>query len=298
MMTRNTILLLGVLVVLLVIAVLVLQKPGERSSLGEPGEALAAIDSLSVDKIKIKAPSGSVVLQKRGVEWYLQEPIAYRADQAAVASLIHDSKTLEVKNVVSNKPEKHAVFQVDSTGTQVRIFEKGVEKTGFVIGKAASGYSEMYARRSGSNDVLLASGASAFVFSKAVKDWRDKSIVTTPRDNIKEVRFQYGDTTLVLAFRDSVWRIGIDAAQDEVVNNLLTTLSNVQADDFVDTLIARPPKLAAQISYAGTHLNFFFIKQGEKYLVQSTVSPQWFEMQSWRANEILKRKKDLLKSGH
>jgi hypothetical protein len=295
-MTRNTVLLLGVLVVLLIIAVLVMQKPGERSSSGETSVALAPIDSVAVDKIEIKTPVSSVVLQKNGVEWYLQEPISYRADQSTVAAFLHDSKSLEVKNVVSNKPEKHSVFQVDSTGTRVKIFEKGMEKIAFVVGKPASSYSEMYARRSGSNDVIIVSGPSAYVFSRPVKDWRDKTIFSTSRDNIKEVRYQYGDTTFVLAFKDSIWMIGNETAQAEAVSNLLSSLSSVQADDFVDTLVSRPPKLTAQIVYAGTQLNFFFVKQGEKYLVQSSASPQWFEMPSWRANDILKRKQDLKKS--
>jgi hypothetical protein len=294
-MTRNTVLLVGLLIVLLIIAVLVMQKPGERSSSGETGVALAPFDSVAVDKIEIKTPSTTVVLQKNGVEWYLQEPISYRADQSTVAAFLHDSKSLEVKNVVSNKPEKHSVFQVDSTGIMVKIYEKGTEKTSFVVGKATTSYTEMYARRSRSNDVVIVSGASAFVFSRAVKDWRDKTIFTTSRDNIKEVHYQYGDTTFVLTYKDSAWTIGKDSIQESVVNNLISSLSNVQADSFVDTLAQRPPKITAQIAYAGTQLNFFFVKQGEKYLVQSSSSPQWFEMQGWRANEILKRKPDLKK---
>ena len=294
-MTRNTILLSGLLVVLLIVAVLVMQKPGERSSSGETGVVFAPIDSLAVDRIEIKGLGNSLILQKKGVEWYLQSPVTYRADQSAVARCLHDTKILEVKNVVSNKPEKHSMFQVDSMGTLITIFEKGAEKVAFVLGKPTSTYSEMYARRSGSNDVLILSGASPSVFSRPAKEWRDKTILSTVRDLIKEIRYQYGDTTFVLAFKDSAWTIGKDSTQESVVNNLLSSLSNVQADDFIDTLMQRPPKITAQIAYAGTQLSFFFLKQGEKYLVQSSASPQWFEMLSWRANEILKRKQDLKK---
>lgn len=296
-MTRNTVLLVGLLVVLLVIAVLVMQKPGERSSSGDTGITLALFDSLAVDKIEIKSPSSSVLLQKKGVDWYIQEPISYRADQSAVAGFLHESRSLEVKDVVSNKPEKFQVFQVDSSGTRVKIYEKGAEKVSFIAGKPTSSYTEMYARRSGSNDVNIVSGGSPSLFSRPVKDWRDKTILAVPRDNIKEIRYQYGDTTFVMSYKDSAWTIGKDSTQESVVNSLLSSLSNVQADDFVDTLVQHPPKITAQISYSGAQLNFFFVKQGEKYLVQSSTSPQWFEMLSWRANEILKRKQDLKKPG-
>lgn len=295
-MTRKTLLLAGLLAVLLIVAVLVMQKPGERSSSGTTGVALAVIDSLAVDKIELRTAASSVVLQKNGVEWYIQEPVSYRADQSTVAAFLHDSKSMEVTNVVSNKPEKHSVFQVDSTGTQVRIFEKGAEKASFIVGKPTTSYSEIYARRSGSDEVLLVTGGSAYNFSRPVKEWRDKTIFSTARDNIKEVHYQYGDTSFVLAFKDSAWFIGKDSTQESVVNNLMSSLSSVQADDFVDTLMQRPPKITAQVAYAGIQLNFFFVKQGEKYLVQSSTSPQWFEMLNWRANEILKRKQDIRKS--
>jgi hypothetical protein len=66
----------------------------------------------------------------------------------------------------------------------------------------------------------------------------------------------------------------------------------------VDTLVSKPPKITAQISYGGAQLNFAYLKDGDKYLVQSSNSPQWFEVQSWRANQVMKRKKDLVKSGN
>jgi hypothetical protein len=297
-MTRNTYVLLAILVVLVIVAYLVMQKPGERSSTGESSQVFAAVDSLAVDRIEIKSPGSDVVLQKKGVEWFLTVPVCYKADQSNVAMLIHDCKNLEVKNVVSDKPEKHSVFQVDSTGTRVTLFEKGAEKSSFILGKAGSSYSEMYARRSTSNDVDLVSGGSSYVFSRSVKEWRDRTILSMSRDNIKEVRYQYGDTTFVLALRDSSWIIEKDSTQSEVVSNLLSTLSNFQADDFVDTLITRPPKPTTQISCSGTQLTFFYVKQGDKYLVQCSTSPQWFEVQSWRASQILKHKKDIVKSSH
>jgi hypothetical protein len=295
-MTRNTYALLGVLGVLVILAYLVMQKPGERSSSGESGEALVSVDSLAVDRIEIKSPTVDVVLQKKGVEWFVELPVSYKADQSNVAAVIHSSKTLQVSNIISNKPDKHSVFQVDSTGTLVKMFQNGAEKASFILGKSGSSFSELYARQTASNDVALVNGASSYVFSRPVKDWRDRTILSTPRERIKEIRYQYGDTTFSLAFKDSAWTIGKDSTQEGVVIGLLSSLSNIVTDDFVDTLATRPTKPTAQISFAGTQLTFFYVKGSEKYLVQSSASPQWFEMQSWHANQLLMRKKDILKS--
>jgi len=294
-MNRNTFRLLGLLAALVVIAYLVMQKPGEKSSTGENGEHFAFVDSLAVDKVEISSPTSHVVLLKKGVEWFVDRPVSYRADQGNVAQLIHETKLLEVKNTVSSKPEKHSVFQVDSTGTYVTIYEKGAEKTSFIIGKMGGSYLESYGRRASSNDVVLISGGSPMTFNKAVKEWRDRTIAAPARETIKDVRYQYGDTVFVLAYKDSAWMVGKDSTQDWVVNNLISTLTNVQADDFIDSPSARSSKPSAQVTFAGTQITFFYVKEGDKYLVQCSTTPQLFEMQSWRASQILKRKNDIIR---
>ncbi len=294
-MNKNTLTLLGILLVLVVVAVLVMQKPGERSVTAAAGERLFQIDSLAVDKIELSSPTSSVVLEKKGVEWYLQQPISYRADQNNVAQLIQQVKEMQMRSTVSSNPEKQNLFQVDSTGTQVKMYERGTEKAAFVLGKSGSSFNEIYLRKAHSNDVVLAGGAMSYVFNRTVKEWRDKTIAQAPRDNIKEVTYQYGDTVFTLAFKDSAWVIGKDSTQQWVVDNILSSLSNFQADDFIDTPPLTLPKVTAVVTYAGVQLTFHYQKEGEKYLVRASTSPQWFEVSSWRANQVLKRKKEIVK---
>jgi Domain of unknown function (DUF4340) len=251
-----------------------------------------AVDSSSVDKIEIKSPSFSIILEKRGADWFVVKPNDYKADQANVCRIIHQIKDLEVKSIVSSKPEKHAVFQVDQTGTQVTVYEKGVEKSAFILGKMAASYSESYARRSNSNDVFIVEGVSSYMFDRPVKDWRDKTIMTAAIESIKEVRYQYGDTTFSLAFGDSLWFVGKDKARQSVSESIISSLSNLQADDFIDSTIT--PKISAMIAYGGAQLRFSFDKTLNKYYVQSSRSPQWFVLEQWKANQILKRKKDII----
>jgi hypothetical protein len=293
-MKRNTYVLAGLFVVLLIIAFLVMQKPGERSATSASSGFLCTVDSLSIDKIEIKAPSSSLVLEKRGVEWFVAKPVNYKADQASVGIIIHQIKNLEIKNIVSDKPDKFAVFQVDQTGIQVMVFEKGAEKVAFIVGKMAGSYTESYARKVNSNDVLIVEGASSYMFDRPVKEWRDKTIFTTPKESLKDIRYQYGDTTFNLTNGDSVWYVGKDKAQQSVVDGILSSLSNLQADDFIDSTVS--PKGMAMIAYGGFQLRFSYDKTVNKYYVQSSTSQQWFVLEQWKANQILKRKKDIIES--
>jgi len=291
-MKRNTFILAGLFVILLIIAFLVLQKPGEQSVTSVSAGLLFTVDSISVDKLEIRTPAFSLVLEKRGIEWFVAQPVNYKADQANIGKIIHQIKNLEIKNIVSNKPEKQSVFQVDQTGTQVTVYEKGTEKASFILGKMAASYSESYVRRLNSNDVFIIEGASSYLFNRPIKDWRDKTILTTPKENIKEVRYQYGDTTFNITFSDSAWFAGKDKAQQSVAEGILSSLSNLQADDFIDSTVS--PKLTAMITYAGTQLRFSFDKIVNKYYVQSSGSSQWFVLEPWKANQILKRKKEIV----
>jgi hypothetical protein len=293
-MKKNTYILIGLFVCLLIIAFLVLQKPGERSANSASTGLMFTVDSLLVDKVEIKTSASSIALEKHGVEWFVTKPIDYKADQANIAQIIHQIKNLEVKSIVSSKPEKYSVFQVDQNGTQVMVYEKGVEKAAFVLGKMAASYSESYARRLKSDEVLLVEGASSYTFNRPIKDWRDKTILTTPKENIKEVQYQYGDTTFKITSSDSAWFVGKDKAQQSVVEGILSSISNLQADDFIDSTVS--PKVIAMMAYAGAQLRFSFNKPMNKYYVQSSNSPQWFVLEQWKANQILKRKKEIVES--
>lgn len=305
-MSRN-ILLLGVFGVLLIIAYLVLQKPGEFSSSGESTGRLFEIDSLAVDRIEIKTAALDLLLEKKGVEWFVERPLSDKADPAAVANAIHEARTLDVSGIVSSNPEKHPVFQVDSSGTAVTVYEKGSAKASFVVGKVSPSFTDTYVRsttlrvdrlveQASSNDVSSVTGTFGYVFNRALREWRNKTIFTVPQESIKEVKFQFGDTTFTLVHKDTLWMVGKEAADMSVTQSLLGSLSTVTVDDFVDSTLSPFPKITVQISYAGQQIRFAFSKTLSKYHVQTSASPRWYVMEQWRTNSLLKRKNELIKS--
>lgn len=293
-MKNKRLLTLGLTFVLLVVvALVVMQKPGERSVGPGEGTPLFAIDSAAVTKVEIISPHHHLVLVKQGVEWYLQEPISYRADQMSVTSMIGQLGSVRSKGVVSSNPDKRGMFQVDSAGTVVTLYSSGEASVPLIVGKMGSSYTETYVRLPASNDVHLVNTPLAFLSSRTVNEWRDKTILKIPREEIRTVHFQYGDTTFSLVFRDSLWSVGGVRADDGTVSGLVSSLSDVQADDFLDTLSSKPPAIKAIITYAEKEIRFYEGRQPDTYRVQASTSSQWFEMKSWRAGQILKRKEEL-----
>ena len=295
-MKRSWIFQIGILVILAIAAYIVLRQPGEVSTTGSLEHMLVNYDSSAVDKLEIQSPTASITLEKEAGGWMITAPLKYRADAATVTSAIGTGRKIELTRIVSSNPEKRKLFQVDSTGTQVTVYEKGAKKSAFTIGKMGTTYTETYVRADGSNDVYIAKGFLSAIFNRPVKDWRDKTIFKTDQSLMRSVRFQYGDTVFVLAFQDTVWRIGNDTTVFSTVKSLLGALSNLQADEFIDTTVVLTTPPAASIETGGTQLRFYATKESGKYLVQASSSPQWFEVQSWKASQVLKRKKDFLPS--
>ena len=293
-MKKNIYVLVGIFVLLVGVAYLLMNRPGENDIAVGNSQFLLNIDSLAVDKIEITSVNGKVAMEKKGGEWFLDEPVAYRANQASVTGVIHQAKNLAVKEIVSSNPDKRSIFQVDSTGTLVKIFQNGQEHSAFVVGKPTQSYSETYVRRDGSNDVVIVEGAVSFSFSKPAKDWRDKTVLNIPKENIKTISYQYTGENFALTLHDSVWMVGSAQAKATEVNSLLSSLSNLQADDFVDSVFSVMPKISAMVSVGDVQLRFSEIKDKDHVLVRSSASPQWFQLQGWHAKQILKHKKDLM----
>lgn len=295
-MKKSTISLIVILLLLAVVTYFVMQRPGERSSSGEPGQMLVHFDSSAIDRIELRSPTGNIVIEKAAGPWRLTAPLRYAADSGLVVNLLNQANRIEVKNLVSSNPEKQSVFQVDSTGVLVRLSAQGTDKAAFIVGKPSSTFSETFVRKDGSPDVYLADGYLQGTFKRGANDLRDKTIFKTDAASIRSVTYHYGDTTFTLALNDTVWQIGKENANTAGVRTLLQALSNIQADDFIDSTLA-PGKAAAVIDFPGTQVHLYRDATKGKYLVQTSASPQWFSSSDWRMQPLLKRKKDLLAAG-
>ena len=292
-MKRSTLFLAAMLVLLAGLATWVLQKPGEQSRITASGERLVQVDSARVDRIDIRGSSGSVRLERRGMEWFVASPVGARANAATVAGALGQASDLRVKNIVSTKPEKHTLFQVDTaTGTSVTMYEGGVVRAAFIVGKPAEGYADTYVRTTGSDEVALVTGSFGWTFNRAVRDWRDRTILAIARPDLREVRYQYGDTSFVLSIRDSLWAVDGRTANPQTVEGVLNALSSFQCDDFVDAPAGA--KVVAIVTVAGQELRFARDPGGTRYLLQTSASTQWYAVDPWHADQVLKRKKELL----
>jgi len=268
-------------------------KPGESSVTVAEGELVASVDSASVDRIEIRSAAGEpLTLEKQGPDWFITAPIQDKADPAPVGEALGHAAAMRVKGIVSTKAAKHGIFQVDSTGTRVTFGQSGHDPVTVIIGKSGPSFSETYVRREGSEDVALVDGSLSWVFTKPLKDWRDRSILTLPAGTVQEIRYLYGDTAVSVVFADSVWTVNGRTANQSAVTGLISALSSLKGDDFSETVPTRRP--TATVSVSGVTVTFIYDPATKKYDVSRSGDDRWLVVPDWRANLVLKRAKDLL----
>ena len=292
-MNRNTAILIAILVILVIATWFVLQRPGEQSLAESGGRTVLSIDSAAVDRIDIQSPQDSITLVRQGADWFIDHPMHYRANQQSAKALVGALKNAQVRTLVSDNPEKQSLFQVDSSGTMVTISQNGKQAGSLIVGKMGPSYTDAYTRVAGTNAVILTDASLYYGTRRSVTEWRDKDITNMPKDQIKNIGFQYGDTTFAMTWRDSVWMIGSKVVPSGLANPLVTSLSHFETDEFLPSLPSHP-HLVATINVETIQLKFFQVKGSDKYVVQSSASPQVFQIQGWRANQVLKRKNALV----
>ncbi len=290
-MNRSTAFLLGLLLILGVIVFFLLPGEGERESSYKSGEIHLAIDSSSTIKIEIQRTGKSVTLENVGGKWTLTSPILYAADQAAVHQLLGGLSKFWTGSLISSNPEKQNLFQVDSSGTKLTLTERSGTVTSVIIGKMGPSFSEVYFRLPNSKDVYLGQGVDSWVFSKEVKDWRDKSIISAPSEVVHGLTYTVGPKQYSFHKDSTGWKSGEKSLDANTMNPALNALATLRADDFIDTAMSmNAHPIALHISGADdVTLNLYpSLPDSARYYVQRGNANQFFVISKWTAQQLLK----------
>ncbi len=290
-MNRSTILLILLLVVLGVIVKFLLPSSEERQASYKPEEINLSVDSASIIKVEIQKPGKSVTLENVGGKWMLTAPMNSIADGNAVKQIISGMLKFKVGSLVSSNVEKQTVFQVDTSGTKLTLTERSGKATGIIIGKMGPSYSEIYFRLPGSKDVYLGEGLESWSINKEVKDWRDKAIASIPSEAIKNLKYTVGEKEYEFSHDTSGWKSNEKPIDVNTMNPVLNSLTNLRADDFVDTAMALKSHPAKLEIHGNEDLSLsFFPSQPDssKYYVQTSKSPQIFVVSKWTTQQLFK----------
>lgn len=220
---RNLYILIGIIILLLVVVLVYtgIEKGGTKSP-------FSAVD---IKGIRIKRPTDTTEFTLIDGKWMLSKPLSYPADSSLMERLIADLDNLKIGEVISEREEKFGDFGVGDGGMKITLLYPKREVS-FFIGGYAGDYEHSYLRFEGDNKVYLSRGLSKYTLDKKPDNWRDKSILSFDKENLKEIEIDGKRITR----RDTVWVLDGVKIETKKISPVINMLSNLSADGFADTL--------------------------------------------------------------
>lgn len=181
-----------------------------------------------------------VKLFKEGDKWKVTLSNNKTADvpQEKIDGLLRVLTQIKPKRVAAKRPSKWKEFQVDTSGTQVKVFEDGDLTLDIVIGKYVFNQPRSlssFVRLSDENDVYEVKGILSITFNQKPDYFRNFHLVFDNSSNWSKVTFTYpSDSSFVLEKLNNKWKIEgaeTDSAKTVSYLNSLQTLTN---SNFVD----------------------------------------------------------------
>ena len=232
--SNNTILLVA-LIVLLGGYVLsrVFRSPSLESNLNEH---LLTLDTSMISAIHINPASakGEIKLVRSGRNWEAQfNQSTSKVDIAQVKNALRSIREIHPERLVTRKKEKCQDYNVDTTGTNVKVYIGQNDPTEFWVGKASGGGTTV--RLEGEDNVYEVKESLESSFNKPFSGWRDKTFLRVNPDAISKVIFEYpADSSFVLEKTGTKWIIGNSAADSTKVRTYLNRFRSQNLSEFAD----------------------------------------------------------------
>ncbi len=341
-MNRTTVTMLVVFAGLLV-GVLYMQKKPDKGEGRKQERATVKVPSSEVDTIEIVRPGQpKVVLEKDPesakeaaaqekeaerakkdggtppfsakplVRWKMVKPISYRVDPFAVRALTDKLSDLDLGELVSTNPERHAQYEVnDQKGILLTLSGGGKEKVKLIVGKATGANAML--RLAGKPEVYQGPNILRAMVDKDVKSWRDKVITEFPYADAAEVEIKTAAGSVVLERgkpedKNTVGKrwllkqspVKLDKIDESQVINIVTSLSSFRTADFADGKTPEQAGLTQPRATVTVKLKdgksitvHFGTREKDETYVQVEGQPQIFQIRNWNADRFVVTPKNL-----
>lgn len=249
--TKNLLIILGVLLV--IYAVTQLTKGSGKSSAMR--DYLVAIDTTEVTRVQITSPGNEVILSKTGTEWTVRVGDGTRpVREGAVKTLINTLDNIRPSRLAAKKSENWKDYQVDSTGTDVKVYD-GEELLGhLVVGRMGfenqrSFYS--FVRLGDEANVYAANDFMAGSVSKTTAGFRNHALLRINKDSLRMVRFEYPDSAFKLT-RNEKWFVDDQLADSAAVVKWMNSIRLTTSQQFYDDAVNTSPTHQVVFSFSNS----------------------------------------------
>jgi hypothetical protein len=197
------------------------------------------VEPKDVEGVTIARKSETLRLKRTADGWEMLEPIKARADRAAVDDMVTGLATARVDREIDPNPAKPAEFGLEPPEAEVRFEVKGgTAPLVLRVGSKSPTGAWVYAREGDKPAVITLSESVARDASRAVADFRDRSVIAFDRRNLTGLDVDVaGDQINLVTDEPGKWRVVKPRAlraDAELVAEFLEKLEGAKAIEFVD----------------------------------------------------------------
>jgi hypothetical protein len=208
----------------------------------EKTERLLNFREEEVAGIILNYPQQEIRLRKEVLgRWKITHPLESAADESTVSAILAALNTGEVKRTFEGKPSEADLKNYGLDRPEVKVLitlRNGVALPPISVGAKTPVGNSAYIRRGAEPGVLLTDASIRSNLEKKLNDFRNKEILSVPRDQVAKLQITTPKETLVLAKGEKdEWRVEAPkkgVAKQPVVSDYLTLLSHLRAKGFAD----------------------------------------------------------------
>jgi hypothetical protein len=234
-MNFKTTLILALVFVVGITSVLLMNKSDEKKEEQKQLEGkLLNIEKENITEIYIGP--GGIHAVKEGQEWKIKAPVETDGDKSSIESITGMFDFANIERTVSAEPSEYSTFGLDPVlGTLIVTHTDGID-TLYVGEKTPTG-SFVFARRSGSPEVMMTTTSLETNTTKSLFDLRNKKILGFEKDAIKSFELKNKTGTYNFDNNGTEWIFTnpFDGKADKSeVDKIVNRLNTESAKEFVD----------------------------------------------------------------
>lgn len=236
MNTKKMLLLLGILAALVLVYFVVQWTSGGGRSKSYR-EELVRLDTAKISKIEIISEGTTTLITREGNIWTTE---GKPAKWTSISSMVGALRSIKPTRLASRSEEKWGEFQVDTSGTQVKIYEGGDKALDLIIGRfGVEGQRSFYTyvRLTEDKDTYVAADFMGMSVGKTSADYRNDLIMRLRQDSVLSVDFNYADSAFSLTKSvEGAWIVGSQQADSTRLVSFFRDLGYVTSKSFATSV--------------------------------------------------------------
>ncbi len=190
-----------------------------------------------VTQLRLREDDEVLLCQQVGDEWKLEQPVQAKGDQEEIELLINNILDIEQERLIATEPADMKQFGLSPPTAELSFQVEGKWET-LQIGDETPTGTSIYAKKGGSNEVLLVNSLARSYAKKEVYDLRDKIILPFKLERVKQFRYQTAQQDITCQkIEANQWNllqpINTKADSDKI-QSFLQRLINAKAKEFVE----------------------------------------------------------------